>query len=173
MVVVTSAAQGEGKTTLAVALAASAVAAGARVLAIDGDLAEGGLSRHFGMSGEHGLTDILRGGALSDMDPGDDGAGLFVIPAGRHAVLGGGLDPDAVGELLRDARSRFDLVVVDAPSVNDSADALALAALADAVGFVSRWQDTPRTAVSAALRRIGRPKVRGVAINMAGAAPAA
>jgi Mrp family chromosome partitioning ATPase len=54
--------------------------------------------------------------------------------------------------LLRDVRSRYDLVIMDTPPVLPVADALVLGRQADATIAVVQWEKTPRDAVTNTIR---------------------
>jgi succinoglycan biosynthesis transport protein ExoP len=57
----TSTVPGEGKTTIALSLAASAAHSGLRVLLVDADLRHPSASRFLGLHKETGLVDLLLG----------------------------------------------------------------------------------------------------------------
>ena len=60
---ITSAVPGEGKTTIAISFAASAAAAGLKVLLIDADLRRASASHVLGVEKDKGLVDLLMGQA--------------------------------------------------------------------------------------------------------------
>jgi Mrp family chromosome partitioning ATPase len=75
----------------------------------------------------------------------------------RSAVATSGKSPvnsPSFPRLLEQAREQCDLVIIGAPPVSISADALYLGRHADFVLHVVRWNSTPRPAVLAALDRI-------------------
>ncbi|MFD1510931.1 GumC family protein [Lacimonas salitolerans] len=156
VLLLTSAVPGEGKTSLASALATSASSAGLNVLLIDADLRRGGTTRLFGAEQDEGLTEVMRTRtyAFHDLAP---GAGeLDLLPTG--APVTSPTDLFAGGNLpryLSEARKAYDLIVIDGPPVANMADAPLLARLSDSVAFVVRWKDTPRDVVQEALTRLG------------------
>lgn len=166
VLVITSAEEGDGKTSASVAIAVSASAAGQKVLLVDGDLRYAGLSELFDMDGGDGFCDILRG------QPWRPSVGL------RRSVLdimpAGALDGKQPTDLLETrylrnfldvARRSYDLVVVDAPPVANLADSLILAEISSQVVFVLRAEKSPKEAVQNSLNMLPRAKMAGVIVN--------
>jgi Mrp family chromosome partitioning ATPase len=136
VVVVTSAARGEGKTTVAGVLATALARMDRRVLLIDADLHTAGLSRGLRVDATGGLAGLLRGG-------GDLVARLQRGWTDGLAVLPTATDPDAgdllarrFDEVLVRARDSFDVIVVDSPELLGTDDAATLATVADGVLMV-------------------------------------
>ena len=169
VVQVTSAVPGEGKSTMAAALAISAASAGIRAILVDADVRFSSLSSMFGMRREEGLTDVL----------GRDVSWRSVVRDHPHlpmAIMGAGSallpDPDAVGStkfaaLMHELSANFDLVILDSPPVLAVSDALVLARSADATLLVVQWRGTPRDVVEQAaktLRMVNAPIV-GLLLN--------
>src|SRR6185437_13434882 len=81
---VTSAAPSEGKTTIAMSLAASAAVAKLRVLFIDADLRHPSATHAFGLQKAKGLVDLLLGEvALGDVLTFNESGGYWVLCAGN------------------------------------------------------------------------------------------
>jgi capsular exopolysaccharide synthesis family protein len=169
LILVTSAMPGEGKTTLLLSLACSAVADGERVLVIDADLRLSAATAFFGMAGKIGLVDLL-GLPMKAADAIhlDERSGICVLPAGAKT-----LNPPALlaskrmRSILEELRGTFDTVIVDAPPVGPAADASILAKHVDRVVFVVKWRETSREMVGEAIRHLGgRSKIAGVALTM-------
>ena len=136
VLVVTSAEQGEGKTTVAGLLAESIARLGNKVLLIDADLRRPNVARTFKIESTPGLSEVLRGEASIDeaTKPGWTD-GLYVLPTK--------VDPEASDLLVRrfievsdDARSRYDMVIVDTAPLLGVADARSLAPAASGVLLV-------------------------------------
>ena len=130
---VTSAAEQEGKTTVASQLAASLARSGRRTLLVDCDLRHPGAHLVFGLANEYGFSELLRGEVHVDdairPTPADH---LWMITAGQccaQAVLM--LGKDNLGEIFSQLESRFDFVVVDAGPVLKVADPLLLGQYVD------------------------------------------
>jgi capsular exopolysaccharide synthesis family protein len=130
---VTSAAEQEGKTTVASQLAASLARSGKRTLLVDCDLRHPGAHLVFGLANEYGFSEMLRGEMHVDdairPTPADH---LWMITAGRccaQAVLM--LGKEALGDVFAQLESRFDFIVVDAGPVLKVADPLLLGQYVD------------------------------------------
>jgi tyrosine-protein kinase len=161
-IMLTSAVEGEGKSTTAVNLALAFARRGLRVALLDFDLRRPALARFFGLSEQPGVTDVALGHALLDETlrpiaiPSADGTGP--TNGGRRVqgvlnVLTGGPTPPDPGEfvetsvvrnLLQDVALRFQLVLVDAPPLLHVNDALALSAKVDGLLLVARLSSLRR-----------------------------
>lgn len=124
-ILVTSAAPGEGKTTVCVNLGFELAQTGQRTLVIDGDLHAPRLHRRFAISNERGLTSVLAG----TVSPDDavvniPGTSLFVLPAGPAVLNPAELIASAAFQaLLESAREEFDITLIDSPPLLAVSDA--------------------------------------------------
>jgi capsular exopolysaccharide synthesis family protein len=145
VLLVTSTSPGEGKTTLAAGLAASAAARGRRVALVDLDLRQPSVARQLGIPRGPGLPEHLQGDAtLAEViHVSRDTPRLHVIathgPAARPTEL---LDSPRLAEMIATLRCHYDLVVLDVPPSLGISDALCVGLLADAALFVTRWGTT-------------------------------
>ena len=166
---ITSAIPNEGKTTIAIAFAASAATAGLRVLFIDADLRRASASHVLGIEKNQGLVDLLLGQV--------DARSLMQLhKVTRFWCLSAGSKtqnpPDLLGSermksLVEGFRKAFDLVVIDTPPAEPIIDPVVVAKLADKVIFVVRWGSTTREMVRRSVQRLsGHRKVAGIAFNM-------
>lgn len=167
--VVTAPQAGAGATTVAANVALAMVEAGRRVVLVDGNLADCGLSRMFGLAESAGLREVLAGDVELEaaLAPGGDPA-LRVLAAGRSATGSGSVlaGPLMVG-LLERLEAQADLVIIDAPPVLPFAAAAELSAIADAVLLVGRYGSTKVEEVQQArltLGQVGTPML-GVVVN--------
>jgi polysaccharide biosynthesis transport protein len=167
---ITSSNKGEGKSTTSYVLARDLARLGRKVLLIDADLRRPSLHRYFDVpTGSPGLSSVL-----AKLVPADEA----IRPAGEGQpafMPSGPLPPDpanlfagsAFDSLLNDLNGRYDVVVVDAPPVMALADAVELAAAADATVFVveagTAHFGQARTAVSRLVR--GRSNVIGCVVT--------
>ncbi|GAB0118795.1 GumC family protein [Acidisoma sp. 7E03] len=145
IVMVTSSRPGEGKSTLALALARRAARGGERVLLIDADRLRPRLSALLGAAESAGFAELLIGSAQgSALIRRDVLAPLDLLPAGEGP--GGPPVPARLAAAVQAAgwRQRYDLVLIDAPPLLAGADALMLAEIADGILLCLRWCRTPR-----------------------------
>ncbi len=167
--VVTSAVSGEGKTTVAVNLAICMAQHGGRILLMDGDQHRPQLHAAFGVSREHGLTELVHEGCpWRDVVHSTEFARLYVLTAG--ASMGrepGLLRSMSVRSALVELTQAFDVVIIDGPPVLYTADAAMMSAVAEGVilvasaGFTDRADG--RTAVRM-LRQVGA-QLLGAVLN--------
>ncbi|CAN7628547.1 GumC family protein [Mesorhizobium sp. LjNodule214] len=169
LTLLTSAMPGEGKTTLVLSLACSAVADGDRVLVIDADLRLSAATAFFGMGDKVGLVDLLTlPMKATNAIHRDERSGICVLPAGARTRNPPALLASArMRSLLDELRGKFDTVIIDAPPVGPAADASILAPHVDKVVFVVKWRDTSREAAAEGIRSLGgRSKIAGIALTM-------
>ena len=69
--------------------------------------------------------------------------------------------------VLREARARYDYVIIDTPPVLGLPDVKALSPAADAIVFVAQWDRTRRDAAVAALKQLTdvSAELSGVVLN--------
>jgi polysaccharide biosynthesis transport protein len=159
VVLVTSAAPGEGKTTTAANLAMVLAEAGKDVLLISADLRRPRLHDFFGLNNGAGLSTFLSDEAAT-WDVGQKAANLYVwsvsqrlllLPSGppvpRALKL---LESDAMRNMLKVQRDSYDFVILDSSPTLSSADPLGLVPMVDAVLFVADAKRTSATSVSTA-----------------------
>lgn len=162
VLVVTSALPGEGKTTVALGLAAAAASAGHRTALVDLDLHRPSLAAALGgRPVDPDLVQFLAGARpLDEIAVGDE----RLPNLSTFAVSRSPTDPRALvasprmSDLLLQLRQRFDFIVLDTPPVLPVRDAKILAGLADAVLFVVQWGETKEDAVQSAIEVLGLPR---------------
>jgi len=164
VVLVTSALPGEGKSTLALALARTAALEGVATALVDADLIRPSLGRRLELPRGPGFAEVME----RDLDPlavlcDDPLTPLRVMPGSvRRERPGRILAGEATVRIFDRLRARFRLVVVDSPPLAAVADAVSLAAVCDGILFVVRWRDTERTVVRRALQGLGPGAARPV-----------
>jgi succinoglycan biosynthesis transport protein ExoP len=171
LLAVTSTRPGEGKSSLALALARSAARAGDRVLLVDCDFSSRNLSCMMGTAEAPGLIDLLAERAdTQGLVHRDDFSGLAFLPAGQ-AQDGRRIADLAALVSAEGWRRDYDLIVLDGPPILASADALLLAEMAEGILFCIRWNHTPRRLAAHARELLGPQTGRslGVVLTRMGA----
>jgi len=149
VIAVTAARPGEGKTTVALALARSAALSGEHVLVMECDLRRPTFALRMKASAPEGLADCLRGKltALEAIRT-DAATSMDVMQAGRVGTdLPDRFLSDTMARMLSDLRQRYDLILLDSPPVQGIAEARILAGIADATLLCVRWCATPHPVV--------------------------
>jgi capsular exopolysaccharide synthesis family protein len=138
VVMVTSATQGEGKTSITSQLATSMATAGMRTLIVDCDLRNPSIHKLFDLGLTSGVSEIL----TQDADPTDaiqptSIPNLWVIPAGQcsNRVVAALAQGHPLETLFNRLRGQFDFVIVDSCPVLPVADALLIGQHVDGVLF--------------------------------------
>jgi polysaccharide biosynthesis transport protein len=152
VVLISSSVHGEGKTTLAVSLAAYLGILGRRVLLLD---------RNFGQAPIRELRDAAKRGII-ELSLQNRPTELLIqhITAARFDYLpmaGCGLDPlvlfarEQMPRLVRQLRESYDCVIIDGPPVLGSVEARLLPSMVDKLLLVVKWGSTRREVAQNAL----------------------
>jgi capsular exopolysaccharide synthesis family protein len=137
----------DGKTTISYNVAVALAQHGRRVLLIDADMRKPNMHTRFHARRVPGLSEVLTGGAkFTDiLFPHSSLGNLFLLPAGttppNPAEL---IDSKRFDALLEEAKSQFDLVIIDSPPVLMVTDPVILSTKADGTIIVVRSQKTTR-----------------------------
>jgi polysaccharide biosynthesis transport protein len=156
ILLVTSAAPGEGKTSVATNLAVAASRVGMRVIVVDADLRRPAVADRFGLDVPVGLSDLLANGEPAFPHVHEVGLDdLSVLAAGstppNPAEL---LASPLMAGLLDDLARHADLVIVDSAPILRVADSLELINQVDLLLLVARRKVSRMRTVSAAADRI-------------------
>jgi succinoglycan biosynthesis transport protein ExoP len=169
LVMVTSATSGEGKTTLAAALAASLARAGRKTLLLDGDLRRPAAHDLFEVAPQPGLSEVLLGEIeVAEVAVETAQENLFVVPAGQwdrevlHALARDGLE--GVFEKLAD---EFDFILIDSHPVLAANDSLLIGRQVDAVllSVLREVSEMPRVYAAAQQLEAVGARVLGAVVN--------
>jgi capsular exopolysaccharide synthesis family protein len=169
VVLVTSAATMEGRTTVASQLAASLARAGRRTLLIDGDLRRPALHALFDVPLEDGLCEVLRAEVdVDDVIRPTHAEGLWLLTAGY-------CDVDAIHALATEQmqpvfdklRNEYDFVIIDGAPVLGMSDALIFGQYSDgAILSVRRdHSQMPKISHAAELLRDVGIRIIGAVVN--------
>lgn len=173
VVMVVSALPGEGKTLTAVNVALTlSNSYRKRVLLIDGDLRRPTLHKVFRIETSSGLADGLDPSAKGKIVVRQVTPMLALLPTGRPvADPMAGLISERMRQLIDEARTVFDWIIVDTPPLVLLPDANLLASIVDAALLVIRAESTPYAMVKRAVDAISRSRLLGVALNGATVGP--
>jgi succinoglycan biosynthesis transport protein ExoP len=166
---VTSAVEGEGKTTLAGHLASSLARAGRKTLLVDADLRQPAVHQLFELPLQPGFSEVLLGEVeVADSVQATTLDGLSVVTAGqwdRDVILS--LARDGVEGIFEKLREEFDFIIVDSHPVLPATDSLLIGQQSDAVilSVMQRVSQMPR--VYGAAQRLTALKIRvlGAVVN--------
>ncbi len=152
---VTSSGPGEGKTTLAISLAAYLRTIDRKVLLVDMDFRRPGLAPGFDAARGNGILDLLRGTPPGEIIARHEGFGIDYLPLPVDRI-----DPMLVladrelDRVMRDLRGQYDVVVIDGSPMAGTADARLILPLVDRVVLASRWGRTLIEDTRTALARL-------------------
>lgn len=174
-VTVTSSVPQEGKTLTIVNLAMTlSESYKRRVLLVDADLRRPSIHSVFGFAGRRGLCEALRSAPGEIVPLAHVSPRLSVLPAGTsEGDSMTALASPRMAELLEEAASDFDWILLDAPPVALMADAGLLVRLTRAVILVIGAGSTPYTVVEKVVTELGRENIVGTVLNRAQVKPGA
>ncbi|MBV9896223.1 MAG: CpsD/CapB family tyrosine-protein kinase [Chloroflexi bacterium] len=161
---ITSAAEGEGKSTTVANLAVALAQSGRRVIVVDADLRRPGQHTLFGLQRDQGLTNLLVGDEpeLPLQDSGAPGVRILASgPAPSNPLEA--LASRRFDQALALARAQADFVLVDTPPAGALADVAVIAPRLDAVLLVVSAGRTKRD-----LARRAREQLERVNANLLG-----
>ncbi|NCS29773.1 MAG: AAA family ATPase [Microcystis aeruginosa F13-15] len=171
VVVVTSITGGEGKTATAYNLAIAAALAGRRTLLVEGDLRSPSKAEEIGVTPDPNSfrEPLLYYGAKSKsirLAPNIENLSILPSP-GPQKQAAAIIESSELQLILKDSRGRFDLVIVDTPSLSSCNDALLLEELADGIILVTRQGITRSSLLSEATDQLTEAEVKilGAVIN--------
>jgi polysaccharide biosynthesis transport protein len=158
-IMITSAAEQEGKSTTVANLAIALARAGRRVVLVDLDLRKPFIDHFFDLTGRPGLTDVALGNVTLDQAlwsipfPGSDGGpqagSLYVLPSGPMPPNPADLIESAVvSEILLDLAERADVVLLDSAPLLPVSDGVVLSNKVDAMLVVVRGSTIKRPMLS-------------------------
>ena len=167
VLMVTSAAPGEGKTLTALNLARVLSESYRRsVLLIDADLRRPRLSEAAGLTTSDGLSAALKSADLRKVAVTRLTEHLTLLPAGRPDPEPlSGLTSPRMQQLIEEGAERFDWVIVDTPPIGVATDAGLLSGMVDGTVLVVKAGETSLQAVRHAVETLGQDRIVGVVLN--------
>ncbi len=133
-----------GATTVLLNLAVVAAADMKRVVVVDANWAKPGLASRLGQPAVAGIQEVVAGTlALEQAVLKTPVAGLHLLPASSLGLPARPLACEAMVWLLAWLRERFDLVLVDAPALDETAEIAPIAQHADGLFLVLPQGETP------------------------------
>ncbi len=166
VLMVTSVAPGDGKSTLTTNLGLAAARLGYKTVLIDADARSPALHQFFGVPNVDGLSDLLAGEiGLEQAIFETKQARLHVIPSGPwtsdfFALLGSA----AMVELRDTLMQIYDVNLIDSPTFLAAADGAVLASLVEGVLLVLRLGRARREAIAAILDQLAHLNVQPVGL---------
>jgi tyrosine-protein kinase Etk/Wzc len=161
--------RGLGKSFVVANFAAVMASSGKRVLLLDADLRNGHLHRYFGVGRERGLSKAINGeiaveeiihrGVLDNLDFIPTG----VLPPNRSEFL---LHLN-FSALLETIRPKYDLVLINPPSILSAADALMIGSHVGATFILARARVTTEAEIVESIKRLNHAGLspQGVLFN--------
>ena len=157
-ILVTSAQEGEGKSSTVHALALALARLDRRVLVIDADMRRPRQRSLFGVTPERGISEVMTGQASADE---------VIVPSGVSGVsllLSGAIPPNpaellstpALDALLAGVQEQYDTVLIDAPPILGQPDTLLLAAKTQTTVLVVEWGRNHHGGLRVAVDRLRR-----------------
>ncbi|WP_428926311.1 GumC family protein [Marinibacterium sp. SX1] len=167
--VVLSSVPGEGRSTVALALADMAVRAGRSAIVVDCDLREMGIGQQMGWWADHDLADVLAGVARVEdaiCQPADTGFDVLVN-ARPHPDVAEELTAMALKPVIEQLKTIYEVVILEGPALLAAADSIIVAKAADSCIYVVEHDRTERSAVQDGLGLLHEMQVpiEGVVLN--------
>ncbi|MEK0187710.1 polysaccharide biosynthesis tyrosine autokinase, partial [Microcoleus anatoxicus] len=166
--VITSALDGEGKSTIALGLAISAARLHQRVLLIDADFRQPMLHQQLNLPNEYGLSTLLESNATMPIRSYVPSSDLYI-----DVLTSGSIPEDPVNllsspqmqRLITGFEQSYDLVLLNAPPVLGMVDALLVASCCRGVVLVARIDLVTKTALSDTTAMLNKLNTIGLIAN--------
>ena len=167
VVMVTSALVGEGKTLTASNVAMTLSESYKKeVLLVDADFRRPSVHAVFGIAPYPGLAESLTAEQNEKIRVRVGSSGLGVLTGGRPTSDPiAALTSERMRQLVQEARTTFDWVILDTPPLAMLTDANLVSAMTDGALIVVKAGETPWDLVDRAVQAVGRERTLGVVLN--------
>jgi polysaccharide biosynthesis transport protein len=159
IILVTSAVDNEGKTTVAVNLALSLATLGVRTLLVDCDLRNPETTRSLCPRASKGLLEVaLLDEPIERVILVEQSTGLAVLPApttGSNSATTELMFSERIGNIFAQLRQHYELIILDSPPLVPLVDGRALAEHADQILLSVAWNKTPEDVALHAIELLG------------------
>lgn len=174
VILCTSSAPDEGKTTTAISLAHNLAGLGRSVLLIEADIRRLSFRDYFSENPDGGLVSAMeQGAALDRLIRPDSRLGVDILMGERSDRSAADLfSSPAFGRMLQDLRKEYDHILIDSPPVLAVPDARVLGQLADAILLSVAVERTGQSCVQDALRELASVNLKVSGLVMSDLKPA-
>lgn len=164
---VTSSLRHEGKTSIAIGIAASVASDTQRpTLLLECDLERPSMHRYFDFRIGPGLADVVEGTGSLRILRATAPANLFVIPSGEPREDASRLFYQlSEGQLLEELRPHFGTIVIDLPPMLDIGYSSLASQLSDRILLVAKYGVTTIDDLEKTVFLLGRKSIAGVVLN--------
>lgn len=157
IILVTSSVPGEGKTTLAIALAQNLAGLGKRVLLMEGDIRRRTFSAYFPDAAKRPgvLSVVSRKVSLEEAVWKHPDLKIDVLMGEKSSINAADVfSSTSFRDLLEDMRKSYDYIVIDTPPVLVVPDARVIAPMVDAMVYAVHWDRTSHSQVEEGMKQL-------------------
>ncbi len=152
---ITSSAQDEGKTTVAVNLAFSYLNRGLKVLVIDLDLRRPKIHRNFELPNENGIVDFASGKCAKEALVKKTKYGIDVVFSGSKTPYPAKiLESELIHGLLEEAKATYDVIILDTPPVSVVVDPILVSKYVDGTLFIVQAEKTKKSMIKESIHML-------------------